>query len=105
MAGYLLFCFLNNFRELRILTTLYLAKNDHQWVTFISHVREHAIHETLMRPRSCVRFKCSGSGQDSNSGDSGMKLRTSSGKLVEFGSTTVSALLVTDEKVCPKVCT
>ena len=31
-----LFCFLNNLSELRILTTFYLAKNDHQWVNFIS---------------------------------------------------------------------
>ena len=29
-------CFLNNLSELQILTTLYLAKNDHQWVTLIS---------------------------------------------------------------------
>ena len=28
-------CFLNNLSELRILTTFYFAKNDHQWVNFI----------------------------------------------------------------------
>ena len=31
-----LFCSLNNLSELRILTTFYFAKNDHQWVIFIS---------------------------------------------------------------------
>ena len=30
------FCFLKNLSELRILTTFYPAKNDHQWVNFIS---------------------------------------------------------------------
>ena len=29
------FCFVNNLSELRILTTFYFAKNDHQWVIFI----------------------------------------------------------------------
>ena len=31
-----LFCFLKNLSEVRMLTTFYLAKNDHQWVSFIS---------------------------------------------------------------------
>jgi hypothetical protein len=31
-----LFCFLNNLSELRILTTFYFAKKDHQRVTFIA---------------------------------------------------------------------
>ena len=30
------FCFLKRFSEVRKLTTFYLAKNDHRWVTFIS---------------------------------------------------------------------
>jgi len=36
LFGRVLFCFLNNSDVLRILTTLYLAKNDHRWVTFIA---------------------------------------------------------------------
>ena len=34
-AGCFIFCFLNNLSGLRIVTTFYLAKNDHQWVSFI----------------------------------------------------------------------
>ena len=30
------FCFLKNLSEVRMLTTFYLAKNDHRWVAFIS---------------------------------------------------------------------
>ena len=33
---FLLFCFLNNLSELRILITFHYAKNDHRWVTKIS---------------------------------------------------------------------
>ena len=33
---HLFFCFLNYLSELRILTTFYLTKTDHQWVNFVS---------------------------------------------------------------------
>ena len=34
--GQLVFCFLEKLSEMRKLTTFYLAKNDHRWVTIIS---------------------------------------------------------------------
>ena len=40
------FCFLKKMSEVRKLTTFYLTKNDHRWVTFIS------LKWTACRPRS-----------------------------------------------------
>ena len=50
-----LFCFLKTLSEVRMLTTFYLAKNDHRWVTFISLNTIKAADRRLRGLRSCLR--------------------------------------------------
>jgi len=48
---------LNNSNVLRILTTLYLAKKNHRWVTFIAlkTITENAAHLDEKRPAAELR--------------------------------------------------